>query len=674
VTELLGYVIRGIPFGCVYGLLAIGLVLTYKTSGVFNLAFAAQAFVSAAVYYQLREVEGWSNLPAFAVAVLVVAPLIGFILERFLYRHLRSAPAIAKLVVSLGLLVALPEIVKLWIGSSSTYGVPTLWPEEFSIYRFGDYAIDGNEAATLIVTAISVISLTLLFRYSSIGLRMRAVVESPRMTTLMGINADRVSSFSWMLSSLFAGLAGVLIAPLYAQLASTYFTILLIAAIAAAAFARLTSIPMALLGGLLLGILQGILAGYLPLNSVLATGLRPSLPFVLLFLLLLFWPGLRDRREVVDPLAGVDPPPPGLAAASRSRGLTVATYVVGTAVVLVALGVAMLSLDDFWLLIVTKAVIFGVIFLSITVITGMGGQISLCQSTFAAVGGFATAQLVHELDLPVLLTVVVGAFLAAIVGALLAIPALRLGGIYLALATLAFALMFDSILVPLDWVSGTSGLPIDVPRPEFIQDDHAFFLFCTAVLAVVGTLVVLVRRGTTGKYLDALRGSETAASAIGISGARARVTAFALSAGIAGLGGGLLAMFDGQANYAANFTPFFGLVWIVLVVTISARTVEGAVVAGLALALVPELLKELGMSLEVQYVLFGLGALTYARHPEGVLEAQKRRAIGAMQRLLDRRHGTPEDELPGGAADAADGGAGADGAAHPVSASESVLP
>jgi branched-chain amino acid transport system permease protein len=218
----------------------------------------------------------------------------------------------------------------------------------------------------------------------------------------------------------------------------------------------------------------------------------------------------------------------------------------------------------------------------------------------------------------------------------LAIPALRLGGIYLALATLAFAMMFDSILVPLDWVSG-GAFPLHVPRPGFIEDDHAFFLFCVAVLAVVGVLVILVRRGTTGQYLDALRGSETAATAVGINAARWRVVAFALSAGIAGLGGGLLAMFDTQANYAANYTPFFGLVWIVLVVTIGARTVEGAISAGLALVLVPELLKELGISSELQYVLFGLGALTYAQHPDGILEYQKRMAIESIQRLLDRR-------------------------------------
>src|SRR5207248_1370512 len=126
-------------------------------------------------------------------------------------------------------------------------------------------------------------------------------------------------------------------------------------------------IPLALLGGLLLGILQGILAGYLPLNSVLANGLRPSLPFVLLFLLLLFWPGLRQRREATDPLAGVDPPPPGLAASSRGRGLTIATHALGTLIVVLGLLLTMFSLDDFWLLIVTKAVVFGVIFLSITV-------------------------------------------------------------------------------------------------------------------------------------------------------------------------------------------------------------------------------------------------------------------------------------------------------------------
>jgi ABC-type branched-subunit amino acid transport system permease subunit len=205
-------------------------------------------------------------------------------------------------------------------------------------------------------------------------------------------------------------------------------------------------------------------------------------------------------------------------------------------------------------------------------------------------------------------------------------------------------------LVPLDWVSG--GLfPLKVPRPEFLAGDRAFFLFAVAILAVVGFLVILVRRGTTGRYLDALRGSETAAGAIGINATQSRVVAFALSAGIAGLGGGMLAMFDGQANYAANFTPFFGLFWLVIVVTLGVRTVEGAVQAGLALALFPELLKTLGVSPEYQFILFGLGALTFAKHPEGLLEFAKRSQLDAIQRLIDRRKRGRAPDVPAGGAE-----------------------
>ncbi|HMF83636.1 MAG TPA: ABC transporter permease [Acidimicrobiia bacterium] len=638
-SDFLNYVILGVPFGCVFALVAVGLVLTYKTSGVFNLAFGAQAFVSAAVFYNTVSNHDWPLLPAFIVSVFIVAPLVGLILDRALYRHLRTAPAVAKLVTSIGLLIAIPEIVKLLPDfdflQSSVFNPPTIWPNPFAYYHFGDYVLDGNQVATLISTAAAVLFLTALFRWTTVGLQMRAVVESPRMTELAGINADRVSAFSWMLSSTFAGLAGVLLAPLFAQLAAPNFTILLIAAIAAAAFGRLTSIPLAFLGGILLGVAQGILGGYLPADSILANGLRPSLPFVVLFLLLLFWPGLRKRSEIVDPLSGVDPPPPGLSAEKRMRLLTYTTWGLGVAVIAVGLYVALFVVSSFWLLIITKAVIFSLIFLSITVITGMAGQISLCQASFAAVGSFGTAQLAQHFGLPVLLTMVIGAAMAAVVGGLLAIPALRLGGIFLALATLAFALMFESIFVPLDWVSG-GVLPTKVPRPTFLESDRTFLLFALGLLVVISLVVILVRKGTTGRYLDALRGSETAATAIGINPARARIVAFALSAGIAGLGGGLLAIQENQANYTGNFQVLLGLLWLVIVVTIGARTVEGAVQAGLAIAFVPEILKALGLSPTYQFILFGLGAVTYAKHPEGILEYNKRRSLETVQRWLTR--------------------------------------
>jgi branched-subunit amino acid ABC-type transport system permease component len=638
VSDLVNYIILGIPFGCVFALVAIGLVLTYKTSGVFNLAFGAQAFVSAAVFYDAVRNHDWPTLPAFVLVVLIVSPLVGLILDRFLFRYMRTAPAIAKLVTSLGLAVAIPEIMKQLPAfdflRQPVFNPPTIWPNEFAYYHFGDYVLDGNQVATLISTGVAVLSLTALFRYTTIGLQMRAVVESPRMTELAGINADRVSAFSWMLSSAFAGLAGVLLAPLFAQLASPNFLILLIAAIAAAAFGRLTSIPLTLLGGILLGVAQGVLGGYLPSDSVLANGLRPSLPFVSLFLLLLFWPGLRQKREIVDPLSGVDPPPPGLAAAQRMRGLTYFTRVLAVVSIAVALFVALFVVSDFWLLIITRAAILALIFLSITVITGMAGQISLCQASFAAVGAFGTAQLADDFGLPALLTMVIGAVMAAGVGALLAIPALRLGGIYLALATLAFAMMFDSVFVPLDWVSGGQ-LPTRVARPSLFVGDRAFLFFALGMLAIV-----------------AIGGNEAAATAIWINPARSRVVAFALSAGIAGLGGGLLAIHETQANYTANFTPLFGLLFLVIVVTLGSRTVEGAIQAGIAIAFVPEILKALGISPAYQFILFGLGAITFARHPEGIVEFNKRRSLEAVQRFLTRGRRPPDGEREEGAAPA----------------------
>jgi ABC-type branched-subunit amino acid transport system permease subunit len=213
--------------------------------------------------------------------------------------------------------------------------------------------------------------------------------------------------------------------------------------------------------------------------------------------------------------------------------------------------------------------------------------------------------------------------------------------------------MFDSVVVPIKWIGGGQ-LPTQAPRPGFLEDNEAFFVFSVLLLAVVGTLVVLVRRGTTGKYLDALRGSETAAASLGISAARARVIAFALSAGIAGLGGGVLAIYEEQANYGKNFSPFLGLFWMVLVVTLGARTVEGAIQAGFAFALFPELLKVLGVPGELQFVLFGLAAFTYARHPEGMVEFGKRKQLESIQRRLDRRNRAQQEDArsgrPGGAA------------------------
>jgi ABC-type branched-subunit amino acid transport system permease subunit len=244
-----------------------------------------------------------------------------------------------------------------------------------------------------------------------------------------------------------------------------------------------------------------------------------------------------------------------------------------------------------------------------------------------------------------------GAAMAALVGAVLAIPVLRLAGIYLSLATLAFALMFDNILVPVGWIGG-GVTPVRVPRPVIgpfdLSNNKSFFVFCLILLAVVSMLVIFVRRGTTGHYMDALRGSNTAAQSIGINPAKAKIIAFALSAGIAGLGGGLLSMKKGIA-IPQDYVVTFGLVFVVIVVSTAARTVEGAINAGIAFTIIPYILSDwLGLSQGWAFILFGIGAIQYARHPEGTLEAGKRRSTQFFQSLIDKRAAKKAGEHPNG--------------------------
>jgi len=679
VADLVAAVLRGLSFGSVYALLAVGLVLAFRTTGVFNLAFGPQAFLTAAVYYDLHVTHGWPMYVGLFVAVIVVSPLVGLLLDRLLFRFLRNASEAARLVSVLGLYVAIPQLIFLWFGTNAHSNAEGIVPGGSVTYKLMDGVFVSRDDIAIVVGGLVAFGgLTLLLRRSALGLRMRAVVESTRLTELAGVDAERSSMASWMLSSGLAGFAGVLLAPVFAgQVDYLSYQTLVVAAIAASVVGGLNSIALAYAGGLGLGVLQQILSVYLPTNSVLASGLRPALPFVVLFAVLVFLPGLSRRRAVTDPLAGVDPPPPALAASERDPYFTRLTHIF--AVVFFA-GVGywlFFHASGRWVDLAVRATIYAVIFLSITVITGLAGQVSLCQATFAAVGACATAQLAASSGMSVLVAMLIGAAIAAAVGVVVAVPALRLGGIFLSLATLAFAYFFSQVIYPLGWVSGGSRQP-DVPRPllgpvDFgPRHDKAFLVLALVVLAVVGTLVIWIRSGTTGRYLDAIRGSEVAAASIGISVNRMRILAFAVSAAIAGLGGGLMASFERSPNVVSNFPPEIGLVWIVLVVTLGARTVEGAIQAAIgfifiAAVLLPTWVPWLvnlqpwyhmeALPIGLQTVLFGLGALTYAKHPEGILEFNKRKSyaffsrhIGPGRKKRDGTGGGAPEPVPAGSA------------------------
>ena len=672
--DLFRGLLQGTPPGAVYALIAVGFVLTYKTSGVFNLAFGAQAYISAAMYFKAHTLWGWPKWAALAVSVFVLAPLVGLVLERLIFRHLRTASAVSKLVIAIGLSVALPELFNLAARFTAVAGrqITGIVPDGASVFYdpFGVYRFNRNELAMMAVALAGTLLLGALFRFTMLGLAMRAVVESPRMTELSGINADRVSAFAWALSSTFAGMAGVLIAPRFNSLSSTDFFTLVVIAVAAAAVGKLVSLPRALAGGLGLGWFIAVFNTFLPGWSDDYTWLRPfqenltpSLPFVVLFGILVLWRSIGLQREATDPLAGVDPPPPALAAMERHPRLTLFTRLFGVCFVTTVGLVVWFRADVFWMHLVTTAVIMSVIYLSITVITGMAGQISLCQGTFGAIGGFMVFQMADRFNMSVLAAAVLGAAAAAAVGAVLSLPVLRLGGVWLAIATLAFFFFFDAVMVKFSWVGGGSTALLTgtrVPRPLLgpidFASDRAFLVLAIIVLVVVSVVVIQLREGTIGQTLAALRGSEVAAASIGISAARARIIAFTVSAAIAGLGGALLSMHQQNVNYSVNFNPLNTLFWLVIVVALGARTVEGAIQAGAAFALFEPLILQGELLAWIlrgddhlpgffpiagswRLVLFGLMAMQFARHPEGLVEHGKRRASARINRWLKAREG-----------------------------------
>ncbi len=655
--QFLSYAIPGIPYGCTFAIVAVGLVLTYQATGVFNFAFGAQAYVSAYVYALLTE-HGMNRFGAFAVSVLLLAPLLGLLFDRLLFSRIARANVTAKIVSALGLFVGLPSLLAVVFGSATRYAPPSVLFNPATVYfHVGSTPINGIELATVIVTVVVVVALMVLLRYTAYGLKMRAAVESGRLLELDGVNASAVVSSAWMISSLLAGLAGVLLAPQYPTVSSNTYAVLLVAAIAAAALGALRSIPLALVGGIALGVVEGLASGYFAPGSILHTGLLPAIPFLALVFLLLFLPGMRSLDEPNDPLSSVDPPIPPSITTTRSRDIDRVVRVGRWALAIFFVFSVLTWVPGNWVFTLSTGIALSTIFLSITLITGMGGQLSLCQATFAGIGAFAAGQLALHAGLPILLGAVTGALLAAVIGAVAALPALRLRGLPLALLTLSFALLADYVAFPPSWAGGpVTGL--NVPRPQIgpinfaTSSTRAFFLLALVMLVLASTVVLLIQRGTLGRFLGAMRGSPVGAASIGINLSWTKVLLFALSAGLAGLGGAVYGSLQ-QVVTPVDFNYEFSLIFVVVVVTTGVNTVEGAIQAGIGFVVIQQLLSYLpgrAGSGSLTVLLFALGALTYARHPEGVVEYQKRIWTERFEGLFDRRNpqGQGELALPGG--------------------------
>ena len=648
-SEFLSYAIPGIPYGCTFALVAIGLVLTYRATGVFNFAFGAQAYFAALLYAVLTE-QGLARGFSGALVILVISPAIGVLFDRVVFSRIASANVAAKTVAALGLMVGLPALASILFGPAQRNTPPSLlFNVNNVITHVAGTPLNGEQLSTVVVTVVVLIVLGILLRGTSLGLSMRAAVESPRLLRLQGVASARVTSSAWALSSALAGLAGILLAPRYGQVSIDNYTILLVGAIAAAAVAGLSSMGIATGVSVAMGVLIGVATGYAPSGSVWATGVAAMVPFALLIIVLAVDPRLRHLDRSDDPLAGVDPPPVPLLAPPRSVLVDRSVKSVGL-VALVAAIVSMLTwIPSTWVFALTGGLALSLVFLSITLVTGAAGQVSLCQATFAGVGAFTAGQLATNRGMPIILGALIGAAIASVAGVLAALPALRLRGLALSLSTLTIALLADALIFPTSYIGGPMN-GLTVPRPTLgpisfaTESTRSFFLLVLVFVVVVAFFVRRLLRGVSGRSLEASKQSPLATAGLGYSPTLGRLAMFALSAALAGIGGGLYGSLL-QVVSPADFTYQSSLLFVVIVVTVGARTVTGAIEAGLAFAVLNQIVSYLpnrASPTALVALAFAIGTFRYATHPEGVFEGAQRSVVAWVDRQVTRVRRAPE--------------------------------
>jgi branched-chain amino acid transport system permease protein len=319
-----------------------------------------------------------------------------------------------------------------------------------------------------------------------------------------------------------------------------------------------------------------------------------------------------------------------------------------------------LIVSSYWVGLFALAFAYAVIFLSWTLVTGEGGMLWLCQITFAGVGAITAAQLATNHGWPVLAAAVVGGLVAAAMGAVVGFLSIRLGDLYVALITLTFGLLMENLVFTLP-AYVNQGLGLSVNRPDFASSNLSFDYLCLVVFVIFALFIVNFRRSTTGLALNAARWSAAGARTSGISVVQMKVIAGSLAAFIAGIGGALLVMAQSPFVPATTFVTFEGLVWLAVLVSIGVRSNAAALIAGLVLvfpaALFQNYLPSWTWTTEALPVLFGLGAISAAKYPDGSLAENSRQ----LRRLLLRLRPTApvtESELEGAPALAADGASG----------------
>ena len=534
-STVLQFAVLGLGSGAVYALLAQGVVLIYRGSGVINLAHGAFAMFSAYLFNVLHVDHAWATPPALLVAVAVAAGF-GLLTDQGLMRNLRQASPLTRLIGTTGVLIILQSIVVLLWGGTPMFVLPLFSTAHVDVLHA---TVSVDRVWTLGIGVLCTGALVAVWRFTRAGWITEAVSENQRSAAALGWSPELVSSATWAVGAALAGVAGVLVAPI-TQLDPVNLPLLVIPALAAALVGGFRSYPLTLLGGLLIGVVQAEVGNY-----VHVTGAQDALPLLMIVIVLIVrGSSLPLRGHISDRLPVV----------GNGR---IDWKVLVPCVMAMSLALLLLTSDD-WLSALTATFAVGIVLLSLVVLIGYAGQLSLAQYALAGIGALLAARLVRGAGLPFELAIVGGMAGTVVVGLAFALPALRTRGVNLAVVTLALGLATQSLLFNNPtYVGDQAGLFVGSPHvlgwnvdPLDHPGRYAFVVFACFVLAMLA--VANLRRGRAGRRLLAVRANERAAAAAGINVAGAKLYAFAVSGALAGLGG---IMFAFQAT-AITFTAY----------------------------------------------------------------------------------------------------------------------
>jgi ABC-type branched-subunit amino acid transport system ATPase component/branched-subunit amino acid ABC-type transport system permease component len=564
----------GLSVGSIYGLAATGLVLTYKTSGIFNFAYGALASVSVFIFYELHDVQGWPWPLAGALCVFVVGPVLGYLLE-LLARQLAAADRTLQIGAMVGLIVCIVSITGLLF--SNTSGVfPSFLPT--TTVRLLDVNVEWEQIIVFVVGLAAAGALYAFLRFTRRGVELRAVVDDPDLLSVTGTSSVRVRRLAWMIGSSFAALSGLLIAP-NLQLSATALTLLVVQAFCAAAIGYFTNLPLTYLGGLLTGVAGAVATKYV-VNVPWLIGFPSSLPFVVLFIVLLVTPrGRLLVRSFVVPRRI----PPSWHAPVRARLLSGLVFLALLGAVPWLVGTNLASY--------TSALILVILLLSLGLLLRTARQVSLCQYGFAAIGAAAMAHFTGA-GIPWLLALLLAALVAIPVGALIAIPAIRLSGVFLALATLGFGILLEQMVYTQGWMFGASSNGLPTTRPDLslggfqLGSDEGMYFVVLAFVAVVAAAISVLTETRLGKLLRAMGDSPVALDTYGVNVNVIRVLVFCISAFVAAIAGALTASVDTYA-IGDNFPSFSSLTIVTIVLVVVVGDPWYAFIAAAGLAIIP---------------------------------------------------------------------------------------